>query len=59
MNYLLSFQFCLNFGNLCIYRDVSSRGVPDIRRRILDLLYIRIRPDQDKNPAGQPDFLIF
>ena len=24
MNYLLSFQFCLNFGNLCIYRDVSS-----------------------------------
>ena len=23
MNYLLSFQFCLNFGNLCIYRDVS------------------------------------
>ena len=27
MNYLLSFQFCLNFGNLCIYRDVSSSGV--------------------------------
>ena len=24
MNYLLSFQFCLNFGNLCISRDVSS-----------------------------------
>ena len=24
MNYLFSFQFCLNFGNLCIYRDVSS-----------------------------------
>ena len=24
MNYLLSFQFCLNLGNLCIYRDVSS-----------------------------------
>ena len=23
MNYLLSFQLCLNFGNLCIYRDVS------------------------------------
>ena len=23
MNYLLSFQFCLNFSNLCIYRDVS------------------------------------
>ena len=24
MNYLLSFQFCLNSGNLCIYRDISS-----------------------------------
>ena len=24
MNYLLSFQFCLNFGNLYIYRDVPS-----------------------------------
>ena len=24
MNYLFSFQFCLNFGNLCIYRDVST-----------------------------------
>ena len=24
MNDLLSFQFCLNFGNLCIYREVSS-----------------------------------
>ena len=24
MNYLLSFQFCLNFGNWCIYRDASS-----------------------------------
>ena len=24
MNCLLSFQFCLNFGNLCIYRGVSS-----------------------------------
>ena len=24
MNYLLSFQFCLNFSNLCFYRDVSS-----------------------------------
>ena len=24
MKYLLSFQFCLNFGNLCIDRDVSS-----------------------------------
>jgi len=24
MNYLLSFQFCLNFGSLCIYRDVSG-----------------------------------
>ena len=24
MNYLLSFQCCLNSGNLCIYRDVSS-----------------------------------
>ena len=24
MKYLLSFQFCLNVGNLCIYRDVSN-----------------------------------
>ena len=24
MNYLWFFQFCLSFGNLCIYRDVSS-----------------------------------
>ena len=24
MNYLLFFQYCLNFGNLCIYREVSS-----------------------------------
>ena len=24
MNYLLSFQFSLKFGNLCIYRDVAS-----------------------------------
>ena len=24
MNYLLSCQFCLNFGNLCIDHDVSS-----------------------------------
>ena len=24
MNYLLSIQFCFNFGNSCIYRDVSS-----------------------------------
>ena len=24
MTYFLSFQFCLNFGNLCIYHDVSS-----------------------------------
>ena len=24
MNYLFPFQFCLNFGNLCIYRDVLS-----------------------------------
>ena len=24
MNYSLAFQFSLKFGNLCIYRDVSS-----------------------------------
>ena len=24
MNYLFSFQFCLNFDNLCIYRNVST-----------------------------------
>ena len=24
MNYLLSMQFCFNFGNSCIYRYVSS-----------------------------------
>ena len=24
MTYLLSIQFCFNFGNSCIYRDVSS-----------------------------------
>ena len=24
MNYLSSFQFCLNFGNFCIYHDVPS-----------------------------------
>ena len=24
MAFLFSFQFCLNFGNLCIYRDVST-----------------------------------
>ena len=42
MNYLLSFQLCLTFGNLCIYHNVSSTlkvGVAAVCFCLIEITY--------------------
>ena len=41
MNYLLSFHFCLNLGNFCILRDVSSTSKTAVAAVCLFLVEIK------------------